>query len=209
MQKKLERAYEVLTHKKTQCQHKPHPLTRTAGPALLGAPSCLFLGPRFLNMCLSATRPLIEEHGVLANHRATWGASASPGSHSKSGPATYEPSATASSSVASYRGAMRCHGTELGSSPSAHHSTSSSFEAARVLRGSKRRNERSGRRRARNDGRAFEVDEDDARDEDVARDENVVATVVATVALELAMDSDDDDGDIFCRRSSSSRRVTW
>lgn len=53
------------------------------------------------------------------------------------------------------------------------------------------------------------MDEDDARDEDVARDENVVATVVATAALELAMDSDDDDGDIFCKRSSSSRRVTW
>ena len=107
------------------------------------------------------------------------------------------PSATASSSVASYRGAMRCHGTELGSSPSAHHSTSSSVEAARVLRGSTRRNGRSGRRRARNDGRAFEVDEDDAHEDDVARDENVVATVVATVALELAMDSDDDGSEIF------------
>ena len=106
------------------------------------------------------------------------------------------PSATASSSVASYRGAMRCHGTELGSSPSAHHSTSSSsFEAARVPRGSKRR---SGRRRARNDGRAFEVDEDDARDDDVARDENDARDDdVANVALELAMDSDDDGTDIF------------
>ena len=36
------------------------------------------------------------------------------------------PSSTASSSVASYRGSMRCQGTELGSSPSAHHSVESS-----------------------------------------------------------------------------------
>jgi len=41
------------------------------------------------------------------------------------------------------------------------------------------------------------VDEDDAHEDDVARDENVVATVVATVALELAMDSDDDGSEIF------------
>jgi len=42
------------------------------------------------------------------------------------------------------------------------------------------------------------VDEDDARDDDVARDENDAHDDdVANVALELAMDSDDDGTDIF------------